>query len=57
MIPHEFVVFVDLAAAVDSVEDGPHKVWPLVSEIYASVWDALNPPDLRGRSTEGGGQT
>lgn len=53
IIPHEFVISGDLAAAVDSVEDGLHKVWPLVSEVYAIVWDAPHPPDLRDRCTEG----
>lgn len=57
VIPHEFVICGDLAAAVDSVEDGLHMVWPLVSEVYASVWDALNPPDLRDWNTEGEGHT
>lgn len=46
LIPHEFVVYGDLAATVESVGDGLHKVWPLVSEVYASVWDAPTPPDL-----------
>lgn len=55
VIPHEFVLFGDLAAAVDSVEDGLREVWPLVSEFYASVWDAPHPPDLRGPSSEDGG--
>ncbi|KQU07482.1 hypothetical protein ASG56_08260 [Rhodococcus sp. Leaf7] len=50
VIPHEFVVYGDLAAAVESVEDGMHKVWPLVSEIYASAWDASTPPDLSNRA-------
>lgn len=39
VIPHEFVLFGDLAASVDSVEDGLNEVWPLVSEMYASVWE------------------
>lgn len=44
VIPHEFVIFGDLATAVDSVEDGLDKVWPLVSETYASIWESPNPP-------------
>ncbi|MGZ8178711.1 hypothetical protein ACXVUM_12360 [Williamsia sp. SKLECPSW1] len=44
VIPHEFVLFGDLAARVDSVEDGLNTVWPLVSEKYAQVWDASDPP-------------
>lgn len=43
VVPHEFVLFGDLAAAVDSVEDGLNKVWPLVSEMYARVWETPNP--------------
>ncbi|OZC49310.1 hypothetical protein CH289_17400 [Rhodococcus sp. RS1C4] len=43
VIPHEFVLFGDLAATVDSVEDGLNWVWPLVSEKYASVWETPNP--------------
>lgn len=46
VIPHEFVLYGDLAATVESVDDGLRKVWPLVSEVYASVWDASTPPDL-----------
>ena len=45
MIPHEFVLFGNLAATVDSVEDGLNRVWPLVSEMYARVWDTPNPSD------------
>jgi hypothetical protein len=43
VIPHEFVLFGDLAVAVDSVEDGLKMVWPLVSEMYAAVWEIPNP--------------
>lgn len=43
VIPHEFVLFGDLAVAVDSVEDGLRMVWPLVSEMYAAVWEIPNP--------------
>ncbi|OZD37380.1 hypothetical protein CH252_33375 [Rhodococcus sp. 06-1477-1B] len=45
VIPHEFVIFGDLAAAVDSVEDGLDEVWPLVSDMYASIWESPNPSD------------
>ena len=50
VIPHEFVVFGDLADEIESVEDGVQQVWPLVAEAYARVWDAERPPsaeDLR----------
>ncbi|OZC50785.1 hypothetical protein CH267_22280 [Rhodococcus sp. 06-621-2] len=43
VIPHEFVLFGELAATVDSVEDGLNKVWLLVSETYAGIWDTPNP--------------
>ncbi len=44
VIPHEFVVFGDLADEIESVEDGLRLVWPLVAEAYARVWDAEVPP-------------
>ncbi|MGQ0631579.1 MAG: hypothetical protein ACT4P1_11085 [Sporichthyaceae bacterium] len=44
VIPHEFVVFGQLADAVDSVEGGMRVVWPLVADAYADVWEAANPP-------------
>jgi len=50
VIPHEFVVFEELADRIVSVEDGQQQVWPLVAEMYARVWDAERPPssaDLR----------
>ena len=50
VIPHEFVVFGDLADEIESVEDGLTHIWPLVEEAYARVWDAEQPPsaaDLR----------
>lgn len=50
LIPHEFVVFGDLADEIESVEDGLQRVWPLVAEAYARVWEGEGPPspaDLR----------
>lgn len=50
VIPHEFVVFGELVDQIDTVEDGAQRIWPLVAEAYARVWDAENPPsdaDLR----------
>jgi hypothetical protein len=50
VIPHEFVVFGDLADKIESVEDGLTHIWPRVAEAYARVWDAERPPsaaDLR----------
>ncbi|MFG1627082.1 hypothetical protein [Kribbella sp. NPDC049227] len=46
VIPHEFVVFGDLAAAIESVEDGLQQIWPLVAGAYARVWDAKGPPSV-----------
>ena len=50
VIPHEFVVFGDLADEIESVQDGLTHIWPRVAEAYARVWDAERPPsaaDLR----------
>ena len=50
VIPHEFVVFGELAKSIDSVEHGLRHLWPLVSKAYARVWDTTDPPapgDLR----------
>lgn len=44
VIPHEFVVFGDLANDVASVEDALRVIWPLVEDAYARVWDAEVPP-------------
>jgi hypothetical protein len=46
VIPHEFVVFGDLADEIESVEDGLHQIWPLVAGAYARVWDAEGPPSV-----------
>jgi hypothetical protein len=50
VIPHEFVVFGDLAASVDSIDDAIEQIWPLVERAYDRVWDADTSPtssDLR----------
>ncbi len=55
VIPHEFVVFGDLADEIESAEDGLQHVWPLVAEAYARVWDTEGPPsvaDLRLTATD-----
>jgi hypothetical protein len=44
VIPHEFVVFGELADEVESAADGLTRVWPLVSEIYADIWDSDGAP-------------
>jgi hypothetical protein len=46
VIPHEFVVFGDLADEIESVEDGLRQVWPLVAEAYAGIWDDERPPSI-----------
>jgi hypothetical protein len=46
IIPHEFVVFGDLADEIESVEDGLRRIWPLVAEVYAATWDAERPPSV-----------
>lgn len=43
-IPHEFVLFGDLALGVSSVGDGLALVWPLVSDEYGALWDSPGPP-------------
>lgn len=53
VIPHEFVLFGELADAVDSVEDGARTVWPLVAEAYARIWDAADPPDDQRHRSSG----
>lgn len=44
VIPHEFVIFGDQADQIDSVEGGQNRVWPLVANAYARVWDSDHPP-------------
>ncbi|ONI68968.1 hypothetical protein BWI15_33935 [Kribbella sp. ALI-6-A] len=46
VIPHEFVLFGDLADDIQSAEDGLQKIWPLVAGAYARVWDAAYPPSV-----------
>lgn len=46
VISHEFVVFGDLANDIQSAEEGRQRVWPLVAEAYARVWDAESPPSV-----------
>jgi hypothetical protein len=42
-IPHDFVIFDQLASTASSVEEGRNLVWPLVEELYCSVWDCAEP--------------
>lgn len=45
IITHDFVVMGPSAAQIDSVEDGLEKIWPLVEDAYAQVWDADRAPN------------
>lgn len=44
VIPHDFVVFGGLAEEVDSVETGRRRIWPLVADDFARVWQLPKPP-------------
>lgn len=48
VIPHDFVVMAPLAEQIKSVDDGLEKVWPLVADAYARVWDSEQPPAKMG---------
>ena len=43
-IEHDFVLLPPLADEVGSVEEGVLKVWPLVADAYAGLWDRPEPP-------------
>lgn len=53
VIPHEFVVSGDLAGEIESVEDGLEKVWPLVADAYARVWESNGPPSTADLTLNG----
>lgn len=44
LIPHEFVVFDDLAKGIHSAAEGRDLIWHLVSAAYARVWTLDVPP-------------
>ena len=46
VIPHDFVVFGDLADEIATVEDGLQQIWPRVAGTYARVWDSEGPPSI-----------
>lgn len=46
VIPHDFVVFGDLADSMNSPDDARNTIWPLVADAYERVWDATEPPSL-----------
>lgn len=43
VIPHEFVLLEGPAAEISSVQQGIERVWPLVADEYAEIWDATPP--------------
>lgn len=43
-IPHEFVLTGENARDVNSLEAGREKIWPLVADEYAQIWDQSSPP-------------
>ena len=52
VIPHEFVLFETSAHEIESVQEGLEKVWPLVENRFASVWEGVRPP-LTSTETHG----
>jgi hypothetical protein len=44
VIPHEFVVWGDVSTGVESTGDGQDRIWPIVRDAYASIWDSPTPP-------------
>lgn len=50
VIPHEFVLFGEVADAIGSVDEGLEEIWPLVDRVYDRIWNADTAPnaeDLR----------
>jgi hypothetical protein len=44
-IPHDFVLLGSAAPLIDSVDEGVRRIWPLVADVFARVWqDGLPPP-------------
>ncbi|GMM97580.1 hypothetical protein MTsN4n12_29920 [Microbacterium sp. MTN4-12] len=46
IIPHDFVVGGQAAASINSAEEGLRAIWPMVANVYASVWDGERPPSV-----------
>lgn len=46
VIPHEFIVLGEPASSIESIGSAVDKVWPLVSGVYADVWDAAHGPSI-----------
>jgi hypothetical protein len=53
LIPHEFIVFDDLAREIHSAAEGQNLVWPLVSAAYARVWALDVPPSAADLHLDG----
>lgn len=43
-IPHDFVLTGESAQGVNSLETGRERIWPLVADEYAQIWDQSSPP-------------
>lgn len=44
VIPHDFVLFGAWAEGIDSLEAGIGRIWPVVANEFARIWDASDPP-------------
>jgi hypothetical protein len=53
LIPHEFVVFGDLASSIRSAAEGQDLVWHLVSTAYGRVWTLDAPPSAADLYSDG----
>lgn len=48
VIPHELVLLGPTwAEQIDSLEEGRERVWKLIADEFASVWDEAEPPSGR----------
>ena len=46
VIPHEFVIFGELATTIQSAEAGLRQVWPIVEDTFARIWMLDTAPQL-----------
>lgn len=44
VIPHEFIVLDELAAAVEDLQSARSLVWPEVAAVYSRIWDQAEAP-------------
>ena len=44
VIPHDFVLLGPWTEGITSVEDGRLLIWPVVADVFGSVWDQPEPP-------------